>query len=202
MPGKAGKARPDWERIQAEYGIGGPNNSVRQIAARHGISHTAIQKRIKAENWAPPGDLDEAIRQKAASKVAGVVATGNPQKRAEAIDAEADRRAAVVQRHRTEWEEVETLRREALEAREVDVVPGPDGEPVSGTDAAFGKAKLAKIMAEVTAIKQAAQRKAWALDAKEDPKASGAAASVDLTQLLDSIKDADTGIGPARSRAG
>lgn len=201
--GKPAKARPDWERIRAEYEIGGPANSVRSIAKRHGVSHTAINKRKEAEKWPEPEDLDEVIRRKVSAKVSKVVSAGNPQKKAEAVDAEAERRADVVRRHRTEWEEVETLRREALEAREVDVVQGPDGEAISGVDAAFGKAKLAKIMAEVTAIKQAAQRKAWSLDAKEDTKAPVAGSGVaDLAQFLDSIKDADTGIGPAKSRAG
>lgn len=172
-PGKPAKAGPgktkrsiDWERIRAEYEVGGPENSVRSIAGRHSVSHTAVQKRIKAENWPDPGDLDEVIRRKVATKVASVVATDNPKKKGEALDAEVERRAAVVQRHRLEWEEIEQLRLEALQARE--------GEPVivdgvvveSETAAAFGKAKLLKIMAEATAIKQAAQRKAWALDAK------------------------------------
>jgi hypothetical protein len=40
------KAAPDWERIEADYRAG--LLSVREIAAAHGVSHTAIQKRAKS----------------------------------------------------------------------------------------------------------------------------------------------------------
>lgn len=152
---KAGSHKPsiDWDRIRAEYEVGGPENSIRSIAARHGVSHTAVNKRVRAEMWPEPGDLDAEISKRVSAKVSSVVSTGNHKKRAEAIEAEADRRAAVVAAHKREWEEIETLRQEAFEARE-------------SVEAAFGKAKLLKIMTEATAIKQSAQRKAWGLDPK------------------------------------
>jgi hypothetical protein len=168
------KGRPDWEMIRAEYGIGGPDNSIRSIATRHGISHTAINKRKRVEDWPEPEDLDEVIRRKVSAKVSNVVSTGNQAKRAEAIDAAADRRAAIVLKHQAEWDEVSTLRTEAMKARTQETEVFPDGRVVSGTDKAFNKAKLAKIMAEVTSIKQAAERKAWSLDAKEQPGLNGA----------------------------
>ena len=82
-------------------------------------------------------------------------ATAARQPTAAAIDAEAERRVAVVARHRTEWEQVAALRREALQVREDDPAD------------AFQRAKLAKITAEMTAIQQAGERKAWGLDAAE-----------------------------------
>lgn len=56
------KAALDWERIEADYRAG--LLSVREIAAAHGISHTAIQKRAKAD---PPWerDLSKRIQAKA-----------------------------------------------------------------------------------------------------------------------------------------
>jgi transposase-like protein len=39
----------DWRRIEIEYCAG--EDSIREIADRHGISDTAIRKRAKAEEW-------------------------------------------------------------------------------------------------------------------------------------------------------
>lgn len=60
------KSAPDWGRIEAEYRAG--VLSVREIAASQGISHTAIQKRAKAESW--ERDLGAKIRAKADRLVA------------------------------------------------------------------------------------------------------------------------------------
>lgn len=61
MAGK--RANVDWERIRAEFEVGGPNNSLRAIAERHCISHEAVRKRRKAEDWPEPGNLDDAINR-------------------------------------------------------------------------------------------------------------------------------------------
>lgn len=53
--------KPDWDRIEADYRAG--VLSVREIAASQGISHTAINKRAKAEGW--ERDLSAKIQQKA-----------------------------------------------------------------------------------------------------------------------------------------
>lgn len=60
------KAAPDWERIEDDYRAG--LLSVREIAASQGISHTAIQKRAKAEGW--ERDLGKRIQAKADALVA------------------------------------------------------------------------------------------------------------------------------------
>jgi len=39
----------DWEQVQQEYEAG--EKSLRQIGRDHGITHTAVRKRAKAENW-------------------------------------------------------------------------------------------------------------------------------------------------------
>lgn len=55
------KSAPDWERIEAEYRAG--VLSVREIAAPHGISHVAVQKRAKRDGWTR--DLAAKIQAKA-----------------------------------------------------------------------------------------------------------------------------------------
>lgn len=138
-----------WETIRAEREAGA---SFPELAARFGVSHQAIQKRAKAEGWGDGRDVGEVVRRKVAEKVAGVVAGANPQKVAAAIDAAADETAALVRRHRQEWVQVAALRQEALAARQ------------ENQKEAFDRAKLAKITAEMTAIQQAGERKAWGLD--------------------------------------
>lgn len=79
---------------------------------------------------------------------------------AAAFDETADARAAVLSRHRKEWEVIPKLRDEALALREVD--PGE----------AFNKAKLTKITAEALAIQQTGETAAWGLsllDSLEPP---------------------------------
>ncbi|KWT71340.1 MULTISPECIES: hypothetical protein [unclassified Variovorax] len=55
------KAAPDWESIELEYRAG--VKTLRQMAAEHGITHGAINKRSKANSW--ERDLSEKIHQKA-----------------------------------------------------------------------------------------------------------------------------------------
>jgi hypothetical protein len=59
--GSKSKPSVDWERIEVEYRAG--TRSVREIAADHGISHTAINKRKNAEGWTR--DLQGKIKSKA-----------------------------------------------------------------------------------------------------------------------------------------
>jgi hypothetical protein len=46
---KKPKKTHDWESIEKEYRLG--QTSIRIIATKFGISHTAINKKIKKENW-------------------------------------------------------------------------------------------------------------------------------------------------------
>ena len=142
-------SKETWETIRAERETG---VSFPELAAKHGVSYQAIQKRAKKAGWANGENIQEVVRRKAAEKIAGFVVSCNPEKKAQAIDAAAEKVAAVVDRHRQEWVQVATLRQEALRDRETNL-PG-----------AFNRAKLAKITAEMTAIQQAGERKAWGLD--------------------------------------
>lgn len=152
-----------WSTVRAEYEAGA---SQAALADRHGVSRKAIQKRIEAEDWIQ--DIEPAIRRKVAEKVAGVaskVAARDPVKTAAAIDAEAERRAEVERRHRTEAGVIrERLQAAMMAARE---------EPTPDTlRRAIGLARLAKLAAETLAITHALERKAWKLDAGVQPGAN------------------------------
>ena len=86
-----------WTDVRAEREAG---TSFPDLAKKYGVSHQAIQKRAKKEGWSNGEDVQEVVRRKVAEKVAGVVATESPKKRAEAIDAAADKAGKIVERHR------------------------------------------------------------------------------------------------------
>lgn len=58
---KEQKPAVDWERIEIEYRAG--TKSTREIASEHGVSHTIINRRAKAGEWAR--DLKAKIKAKA-----------------------------------------------------------------------------------------------------------------------------------------
>jgi hypothetical protein len=134
-------SKETWSDIRAEREAGA---SFPELAAKYGVSHQAIQKRSKSEGWSDGTDVAEVIRRKVAEKVARVVAGSNPQKRAESIDAAAEKSASVVRMHQAEWED--------HRARFGSV---PED---------FESGKLAKISAEMLRIRQDGERKAWGLD--------------------------------------
>lgn len=101
MSGK--KAQTDWERIELDYRAG--VLSVREIAAASGVSHTAIQKRAKAQGW--ERDLAGKIRAKAEAlvakaEVANRVATETSATEREVIEANAARIAQIRGEHRAD----------------------------------------------------------------------------------------------------
>lgn len=55
----------DWEAVETEYRIG--LKTLRQIAADHGVTHGAINKRAKKEGW--PRDLSAKVSSKAEEMV-------------------------------------------------------------------------------------------------------------------------------------
>ena len=54
---------------------------------------THIITRAQPGGWGDGSDVEEVVRRKVAEKVAGVVAAENHEKKAEAIDADAEKRA-------------------------------------------------------------------------------------------------------------
>lgn len=157
-------SREDWDTIRAKREAGA---SIFSISKEFDISHTAIRKKSIREEWGDGSDVQAAIRRKVSEKVAGV-STGNPIKKAEAIDAEAERRAAVRLRHRQECEQIAVLRQEAIKCRKAakDELATPV-ERVLAVKEAFEKAKLAKILAESLAIQHQCECRSWGLDVVE-----------------------------------
>lgn len=92
-----------------------------------------------------------------------------PEKKAEALDRAADAKAAVIQRHKAEWDKHQALIDDAL------------------SEGSFDKAKLAKITAETIKIRQEGERKAWGIVDKSalDHTSSDGSLSrpVDLSRL-------------------
>lgn len=142
-----------WADVRAERETGA---SFPELAKKYGISHQAIQKRAKAEGWSDGSDVGEIVRRKVAEKVAGI-ATGDPKKKAAALDAVADRVVEVVRRHQDE----------PSGARER-VYAGLKAHKQATTKAekalAFDDLKAAKISAEALAIIQAMERKAFGME--------------------------------------
>ena len=143
-------ARYDWETIRAEYEAGASQS---ELARRHGVSRKAIQKHITAEGWAQ--DISGTLDRLTEAKVVGVVAGCDPKKKAAALDRAADAKAAVILRHKEEWEQHQQLIRAAVESGD------------------FDAAKLAKITAETIKIRQEGERKAWGITDKGETELSG-----------------------------
>lgn len=143
-------ARYDWETIRAEYEAG---TSQADLSRRHGVSRKAIQKHITAEGWTQGSS--GTVNRMAEDKVAGIVAGCDPKKKAEALNRAADAVAAVMIRHKAEWERHQALIDEALEAGD------------------FDKAKLAKITAETLKIRQEGERRAWGITDRTETEVSG-----------------------------
>lgn len=142
-----------WETIRAEREAGA---SFPELAAKHGVSHQAIQKRAKAEGWGDGRDVGEIIRRKVAEKVSGVAAC-NPKKRAEAIDAAADRSAEIIRRHQEESNHIRERLYAGLKAHRV-------AEAKEDKQLAFEDLKAAKIASETLLNIHKAERQAWGLD--------------------------------------
>lgn len=141
--------------------------SLSEVAERIGVDRAAVSRRAKKEGWGDGADIADAIRKKVTEKVTGIVTPCNPKKRAEAIDAEADRRAAVIERHREEWPKVREMLETGREAHK-------NAEDVEEKRLAFEDLKAAKISSETIKFIQEGERKAWGLDQ-----------IVDVTKLTD-----------------
>lgn len=129
-----------WETVRAEREAGA---SFPELASRWHISHQAIQRRAKKEQWGDGRDVGEVVRRKVAEKIAGVAGC-NPKKKAEALDAAASRVAQIVTLHQQEWAD--------------------HREQFGSVPEDFDAGKLAKISAEMLKIRQEGERRAHGLD--------------------------------------
>lgn len=88
------KPKHDWEAIEREYRAG--QLSVSEIARQHGCSHTAINKKAKANHWLR--NLVERVRERIETKlVSEEVSETNA---SAAVETAADRGVALVRSHR------------------------------------------------------------------------------------------------------
>lgn len=133
-------SRFDWETIRAEYETG---STMGQLAKRHGVDKSTISKRAKKEGWTQ--DISGAVDRLTVAKINGLGNTVDPKKRAAALEQAADARAAVISRHKDEWN---GFTKQFAAARG------------SGD---FEELKKAKITAETMRIKQEGERKAWGI---------------------------------------
>lgn len=99
MGGEAKRKTPDWEAIEREYRAG--QLSIRQIAANHGVTDTAIRKRAKSEEWVR--DLTVKVRDAINHRVVRTQVRTDPSRELrterEIIAAAADRGASAVHGH-------------------------------------------------------------------------------------------------------
>lgn len=158
------KARYDWPTIRAEYEAGASQS---ELSRRFGVSRKAIQKRIMAETWTQ--DITGAVNRLTVAKVAGVVAGSDPQKTAAALDAAADRKAAVIVEHREAWEGFKREICAAVEAND------------------FDRLKCLKIASEAMRNVQECERKAWGIVDTPAPEqrtqAQAVAVNIDLSGM-------------------
>lgn len=84
----------DWEAIEREYRAG--QLSVSEIGRQHGVSHTAINKKAKAQGWTR--NLAERVREEVSARlVSDGVSAANAR---ETVQAAAARGVEVVRQHR------------------------------------------------------------------------------------------------------
>jgi len=145
----------DWEAVRALWEAGAKSSA---ICKEDGMpSRAGIDKRAKREGWTR--DLEPQIRRKVAEKVAGFqkVAKRDPKKLADAVDAEAERRAAVERKHRDEPEDIRDMLKDGIKAHNT-------AETKEDKTLAFADLKAAKISSEVMANIHAMERKAYRMD--------------------------------------
>lgn len=130
-----------WAEIRAEREATGA--SFRELGARYGVSDVAIFKRARKEQWSDGADLGAVVRRKVSEKISGV-SGADPQKKAQILDAAAEKGAALIRQQQQDWETHRQIFGE---------VP-----------ADFDTGKHAKISAEMLRIRHDGERAAYGLD--------------------------------------
>lgn len=194
--------QPDWERIEQLFRAG--LLSVREIASASGVSHTAINKRAKAEGW--ERDLKAKIKAKADSlvskrEVSTKVSTETLATERGIVEANAEVIADIRMAHRTDigrsrrlankmLEELESLtdNRELFEELG-ELMRDPDDKGFDRRNELYGKvislggrSKTMKELAETLKNLVLLERQAYDLDAK-----SGGDDSDALSKLMDDL---------------
>lgn len=200
---KAKRAAPDWEQIELDYRAG--IKTLRQIAAEHGISHGAINKRAKREGW--ERDLKAKIQSKADSLVSKAavsrpVSTETSVSEREVVEANASAVAQVRLAHRRDISRTRNITMALLEELEHqtgaetvamleqlgEMLRQEDDKGVDRLNDLYqkvislpGRAKTMKDLGESLRVLVTLERQAFGLDDKDNAPADG------LTSLLHSI---------------
>lgn len=160
----------DWEKVRAEYELGATQS---ELSRKYKVSRTAIQKHITKEMWMR--DVGEEIDRLTEAKVAQVAPGCNPEKRALALAAAADAKAAILIRQRADWDRFRTK----LEAA-----------------GSFDELKSCKITAETMRLMHEGECRAWGIaERKLEAQLDGGKevkvqheVSPQVSGLLDSLK--------------
>ena len=144
-----------------------------ELSRRHGVSKPAISKRARSEGWMQ--DVSGAVDRLTAAKVNGIVNSVNPQKKAAALDAAAERKAAVIREQREAWGGFKGEVRDALEAND------------------FDRLKCLKIASEALRNAQECERKAWGI--VESDVRPAAAQKIEQDAIRDGIREAFQSVG-------
>lgn len=197
--------QPDWERIEQLFRAG--LLSVREIASASGVSHTAINKRAKAEGW--ERDLKAKIKAKADSlvskrEVSSKVSTEALATERGIVEANAEVIADIRMAHRTDigrsrrlanklldeleglTDEQGTMKELIAQLKEADSEDGPDMSDVLALASKMAslpsRTKTMKELAETLKTLVLLERQAYDLDAK-----AGEADADELSKLMDDL---------------
>ncbi|WP_289328833.1 hypothetical protein [Pseudomonas sp. 'CRE Jenny 4'] len=198
--------QPDWERIEQLFRAG--LLSVREIAAACGVSHTAINKRSKAEGW--DRDLNAKIKAKADSlvskrEVSTKVSTETLATERGIVEANAEVIADIRMAHRGDISRGRRLTNKLLDELEGltdnrhlfeelgELMRDPDDNGFDKRNDLYGKvislpgrSKTMKEMAETLKTLISLERQAYDLDTK-----SGGNDADELSKMMDDLsKDA------------
>lgn len=130
-----------WSEIRARREAG---ESFPSLARAFNIDHSAIVRRAKKENWGDGTDVGATVRRKVTEKITGIVTSADPQKKAQILEAAAEKGAALIRQQQQDWETHRFIFGE---------VP-----------ADFDTGKHAKISAEMLRIRHEGERAAYGLD--------------------------------------
>jgi hypothetical protein len=169
--------KEEWQHVRARYEAGIATN---QLHNEHGVSRQAIEQRAKRESW--HRDARGEVQTLTLAKVAGLASLqgSKPISRQDAIEMEAERRAQKITAHREEWDELEPLRRAAIEERDLDL------------------ANTAYVAIRSLAIKQQQERKAWGIDFLKDAEQGKAPEGEERERVIKGMLDAIDSIARKR----
>jgi len=148
---------PDWQQIELDYRAG--IKTLRQIAEENGVSHGAINKRARRDEWTRglSGKIAARIDEMVSRAVSTPVSNGYRDSERRVVEANARTGADLILQHRAAFE-----RNAAIVGKlenELEVFEGDLPE----------KARIARMLLEARRIVVDLQRQAYGLD----PKAGG-----------------------------